>query len=239
MQRRIFISGTDHGLGAALAVASADRGDLVFAGVLAEPAPEAQVETRANGGAIRRVRVDIGSDASVAQAVALVAEQTGAIDLLVNNAGILGDIERTAFEPLDFDRMAEVYNVNALGSLRLSRALLPLLLAGLEKLIVNISSEAGAIGACGRSAWYGYAMSKAALNMQSALLHNLLRDSGGRVLVLHPGHVRSFMRGGEDLSASLTAEEAARLVLANIESAGQLSGQHPAFLGPHGEHLPW
>ena len=240
MFRTVLLTGTDHGLGAALACRLADQGSMVFAGVLKPPTGPA-VEPRASGGSIRRLVVDIGRDDSVTTALAAIREQNDRLDLVINNGAILGDIKRNALDPLplDYDEMLRVYNVNVLGSLRLSQACLPLLLAGDAPLIVNISSEAGSIAACWRDSWYAYAMSKAALNMQSALLHNLLKPKGGRVLVLHPGHVRTFMQGALDATGALSPEESADLVIANIERSGQLSGDHPAFLGPNGEKLPW
>ncbi len=239
MAQYVFISGTDHGLGAALAECLADQGAMVMAGVLNPLLVNDEPEIRKNGGRIRRWQLDIASDESVARVATMVRRECASLDVLINNAAILGDISGTVFDPLDFDAMLQVYNVNTLGSLRLSQAFLPLLLAGQERLLVNISSEAGAIAACQRDRWYAYAMSKAALNMQSVLLHNLLRDQGARVLVLHPGHVRTFMQGSEDLSGTLSPQEAARLVIANIERSKTLSPERPAFLGPQGENLPW
>jgi NAD(P)-dependent dehydrogenase (short-subunit alcohol dehydrogenase family) len=226
---RVFITGADRGLGLALANAWTERGAEVLAGVLGERADDAAP-------AVKTVHLDVSSDESVRQVVLGV---TGPIDLLINNAGILGDIDHTAFDSLDFDEMARVYNVNVLGALRVTQAFLPRLLEGSLKLVVNISSEAGSIGLSSRNSWYGYAMAKAALNNQSALIHNLLRPQGGRVLVLHPGHVRTFMRGQEDTSGALSAEEAALRVLANIDRFGSVTGNLPEFRGPDGELLPW
>jgi NAD(P)-dependent dehydrogenase (short-subunit alcohol dehydrogenase family) len=135
--------------------------------------------------------------------------------------------------------MARVYNTNALGTLRVTQAFLPHLMAGTLKLVVNVSSEAGSIGLCHRDSWYAYAMAKAALNQQSALVHNLIRPRGGRVLVLHPGHVRTFMRGHEDTTGALTPAEAAERLAANVERFGAVTGPHPEFRGPDGEALPW
>lgn len=233
----VFITGTDHGLGAALATRLADQGARVFAGVLSPPLQTEQ--TWPGGGSLHRVPLDIGSDESVAGAAAFVSQRCDHLDWVINNGAILGDIVHTAFETLDFDHMLRVYNVNTLGSLRVSHALLPLLLRGSDKLICNISSEAGSIGACQRRSWYAYAQSKAALNMQSALLHNLLRDEGGRVVVLHPGHVRTYMNGTEDLKGELGSDEAADLVLANIQRGRLWQGALPPFFDPRGELLPW
>jgi len=224
----VLITGCDHGLGRALAEEWTKRGAVVYAGVLSAPAEPHP--------GVRYLVLDVGDDASVARAAESIERP---LDLLVNNAGILGDIERTAFDELDFDEMARVYNINVLGTLRVTRAVLPRLLAGPTRLVVNVSSEAGSIALCERTGWYAYAMAKAALNQQSALIHNLLRDHDGRVLVVHPGHVRTFMRGSEDVTGTLTPGEAARRLLANVERFGSNAGRRPEFRGPDGEALPW
>ncbi len=232
----ICISGTDHGLGASLARLLAERGDLVWAGRFGST-------TRTASAGLRWVDMDISDEKSVQEATAQIRSATEHLDILINNAGILGAIQSTINDKLDFAEMSRVYEVNALGSLRLSQALWPLLIAAPSPLIVNISSEAASIGGCWRSSWFAYTMSKAALNMQSALLHNALRPHGGRVLTLHPGHVRTFMRGEEDKSGHLSPDEAARLAIANIQTyldqGERWPAEHPAFLGPEGETLPW
>jgi NAD(P)-dependent dehydrogenase (short-subunit alcohol dehydrogenase family) len=196
----------------------------VFAGVLNPASVEGAVV------------LDVSDGESVRRAAEAI---TGPLDIVVNNAGILGDIETSAWDALDFDEMARVYNTNTLGTLRVTQAFLPHLMAGGLKLVVNVSSEAGSIGQCTRDRWYAYAMAKAALNQQSALVHNLLRPQGGRVLVVHPGHVRTFMRGTEDSTGALTPAQAAERLVANVERFGLVSGPHPEFRGPEGETLPW
>lgn len=234
MVLNIVISGTDHGLGASLATLLADRGHRVLAGVLSPREPE---EPRDRGGVIRRVVLDIADGASVARA-AEVARSWGRVDWLINNAAVLGDIDATLDQPLDFAQMARVYDVNVLGTLRVTQAFLPLLAQG-ENLVVNVSSEAGSIAGCHRTGWFAYASSKAALNLQSALVHNTLRPRGGRVVVVHPGHVRTFMRGAEDTSGALSPDEAAALLVENIERGRHWEGEGPPFWGPGGEVLPW
>jgi NAD(P)-dependent dehydrogenase (short-subunit alcohol dehydrogenase family) len=229
----VFITGADRGLGEALVTAWAGRGANVFAGVM--DSRLAGTERTQGGGWIERLALDVSDGPSVDRAVRPVQLP---LDILVNNAGILGNIDTTVLDALDFEEMERVYNVNALGSLRVTQALLPRLMEGQTRTVVNISSEAGSIGQCGRTGWFAYAMAKAALNMQSALVHNTLRHYGGRVLVLHPGHVRTFMRGAEDVTGVLSPAEAAQAVLANVERPWK-AAEHPAFLGPLGEELPW
>ena len=232
MAQTLLISGTDHGVGAALVRLFSERGDTVFAGVLGASSRE----ILPSGGVVYWVPLDIGSDAGVAQAAEFVRTKTDHLDLIINNGAILGDIDSTLFDRLDFDQMLKVYNVNTLGSLRVTQAFLGLLLAGQEKLVVNVSSEAGSLGTCHRKNWYAYAMAKAALNMQSCLVHNLLEDHGGRVLVVHPGHVRTYMRGEVDVTGALSPGEAAEAIGENIKNSrpGALE-----FRGPDGELIPW
>ena len=77
---------------------------------------------------------------------------------------------------------------------------------GTDKTVVNISSEAGSIADYKRTGWFGYCMSKAANNMQGALIHNTLRREGGRVFQIHPGHVATYMRGHLDTTARITPD---------------------------------
>ena len=129
--------------------------------------------------------------------------------------------------------------VNAIGALRVTEAFWPLLAKGSGRLIVNISSEAGSIGQCGRDGWFGYGMSKAALNMMSAQFHNAVRPHGGRVLVLHPGWVRSYMKGELDAEAALSPEESAAALIKLIDARGGEAHAQPLFLDWKGDALPW
>ncbi len=137
--------------------------------------------------------------------------------MLIHNAAILGSITDHIRGPLNIAEMAEVFNVNTLGSLRVTQAMLPLLLQGQTKLIVDISSEAGSIKQCSRDGWFAYCVSKAALNMQARLIHNRLKQEGGQVILVHPGWVQSYMRGKLDASADLTPGASAQHIAARID----------------------
>jgi NAD(P)-dependent dehydrogenase (short-subunit alcohol dehydrogenase family) len=105
---------------------------------------------------------------------------------------------------------------------------------------VSISSEAGSIGQNWRDRWFGYCMSKAALNMEAALIHKRLLPLGGRAMQVHPGYVRSYMHGAKNEKATYEPEEAARLVLAAIAQRATLpAGERPDYFDLHGKDLPW
>ncbi|PDO10771.1 MAG: hypothetical protein BLM47_05410 [Candidatus Reconcilbacillus cellulovorans] len=234
-----LVTGADRGLGLALVRVLLKKGYRVFAGrYLGECAELDRLRTTA-GDRLDILPLDVGSDESVRDAAQAVEAETDRLDLLVNNAAVLGDIDATVEDALDFADMLRVYNVNALGALRVTNALFPLLKRGEDKLIVNISSEAGSIAACWRTAWFGYAMSKAALNRQSAIVHNHFRKFGGQVLVVHPGWIRTHMRGRLDEAAELSPDEAAELVGRLIDNHRAYAGDRPAFLNERGEPMPW
>lgn len=235
--RYALVTGADHGIGLELAQQLAERGYFVFA-CRVNP-EEKQIDGLATEkpDKVRVLQVDIGQDGSVLAMSAAVREAAPALDLLINCAGILGDIEKTVGDGLDFDEMLRVFNVNALGALRVTNALADLLKKGEGKLIVNVSSEAGSIQDCWRQGWFGYCMSKAANNMQGALVQNALREVGVRVVQMHPGHVATYMRGHLDLTAPLSPAQAAAGILRTALDAPLPPSILPLFLDGEGNSL--
>ena len=238
-----FVTGAGSGIGEALAHALAARGHTVFAGVL--PAQQAQAEAAyaAVGNPPRVVRLDVTDESSVDAAAASVAGRTRYLDAVINVAGVIGITSATPPAAFDYADVHHTFDVNALGPLRMANAFFPLLLGGRSRLILNISSEAGSVGTCTRDAWFGYCMSKAALNMASALLHNRLRPLGGKVLVMHPGWVRTRMGGTLETRAPLSPEESAQAILAQLGRAladePAFTGDRPAFVDWRGIPVPW
>lgn len=185
------------------------------------------------------VCADIGSDESVFKASNDIKNLTDHIDLLINCAGILGDMSKNLGDDLDFDEISRVINVNAIGTLRITNALSSLVLNSTEKTIVNISSEAGSIADCWRTGWFGYCMSKAANNMQSALVHNNMRELGGKVFAIHPGHVATYMRGHLDTTAKITPDVSAEGILHVVLDMPHPINSHPLYLDYTGKELLW
>ncbi len=218
MIRTTLVTGADRGVGLALAAKWLEDGNRVFAGQYAD-SPGLQELQQQYGEQLTVFPLDVASDASVKQAYEWVQSRTDKLDVLINNAAILGDIRNTILGELQYEEMLSVFNVNALGSLRMSQTFTPLLLQSDSKLIANISSEAGSITDCWRDAWYAYCMSKSAVNMQSKLIHNGLKPHGGRVLVFHPGWVKTHMQGKLDEAAELTPQQSAAGITKVIQSA--------------------
>ncbi|NBD24502.1 SDR family NAD(P)-dependent oxidoreductase [Paenibacillus glycinis] len=236
---QVCITGTDRGIGLELAKGLLRAGCTVHAGGIVDPNPELARLSAQFPGRLHPFRLDVGDDASVQEAADRIRGQTPALDMLINNAALLGDTGKTIADDLDFGDMQRVYNVSALGAIRMANALLEPVMNG-GKLIVNISSEAGSIGNSHREAWFGYCMAKAALNMGSTIIHNRIRPEGGRVLLLHPGWVKTFMGGSWNDAGTHTPEEAAAHILRLIEARGGELHDSPLYLeADTGNELPW
>ena len=135
-------------------------------------------------------------------------------------------------EDLNFDRIRKQYEVNALGPLRVSRALLPHLHEGSK--VVIVTSRSGSIGDNGSGRTYGYRMSKAAVNMAGINLALDLKPRGIPVLLLHPGMVKTDMGGGPQ---AVEAKDAAARMVARIDEL-DMDGTGK-FLHCEGYELPW
>ncbi|ANS76867.1 short-chain dehydrogenase [Paenibacillus yonginensis] len=213
MNRYAFVTGADRGVGLALVKGLLARGYTVFAGQYMPEWTELAELKREQGDSLLLVPLDIGSGYSVGEAAKQVTAVTDRLELLVNAAAILGDTEASIEDELNFEEMQQVYNVNTLGALRVTNALIGLVLKGEGKLVVNISSEAGSVEDSERTGWFAYCMSKSALNMQSKLIFNRIAPQGGKVLVVHPGWVRTYMSGQLSTEGELSADESAAAIL--------------------------
>jgi NAD(P)-dependent dehydrogenase (short-subunit alcohol dehydrogenase family) len=242
-----FVTGADRGLGLALCAGLLERGWLVFGGQYLPEWPELEALAERFPGRLVRVRLDVNSEDSAQEAARLVGEQAGRVDALINNAGVISSTcERSIREPQDYAEMHRLFDTNSLGPLRVVEAFVPLIDRSALKRLCFVSSEAGSIGRAGRTAWFGYCMSKAALNMAVRLLFNHLRPDGYTFRVYHPGWVRSYMLGRKNHKADLEPEEAARPALDYFLSGlpGENGGpapdeDHLVMRDYQGQEWPW
>ena len=178
------------------------------------------------------VRVESGVDITSDEDVAALAErlQGEPIDVLINNAGIL---ERNTLDNLNFDSIRQQFEINALGALRVTQALLPNLKAGSK--VVIMTSRMGSIGDNTSGSSYGYRMSKAALSMAGKSLSHDLKPRQIAVAILHPGLVSTPMTNYTE--GGISPEEAVKGLLARIK---QLNLENSGtFWHSNGKVLPW
>jgi NAD(P)-dependent dehydrogenase (short-subunit alcohol dehydrogenase family) len=210
MEQTALVTGADRGLGSALVAGLLERGWRVFAGQHRPDWPELSALALRYPGALHIIPLEVRSMASVQAAAQSVSTLVDHLDMLINNAGVgSATSSRSIREPQDYDEMHKMYDVNALGPLRMVEAFLPLVDRGALKRLSFVSSEAGSIARSTRTNGYGYSMSKAALNMSTRIMYNHLQPEGYTFRVYHPGWIRSYMSGSKSTEGDLEPEEAA------------------------------
>ncbi len=228
--RIAVVTGANRGIGQAVAQGLAKRGHHV---VLAVRRVNAAAETLASihalGGSAETLLLDIADEASAQQAARTLTERHGRVDVLVNNAGIMAGAAQTVFDTSVAEFEAALAT-NAFGAHRVTTALLPLLRAGASARVVNVSSTGGSItdtidAASPYSAFPAspYRLSKAALNMITAMQARDLRADRILVNAMCPGWVRTDMGGPQ---APKTPDEGADTVLwlATLPDTGPTGG---------------
>ena len=217
----VIITGANRGIGLALAKQFADRGDQVTA------------LCRRSSPALDALDVTVHEAFDVADGDAVdrfaASQAPGSVDLLVNNAGILDGM---GLDSLDEASIRRQFEVNALGPLRVTRALLPALAP--DARVALITSRMGSIGDNTSGGSYGYRMSKAALNAAGKSLAHDLKGRGISVAILHPGYVRTDMTGQNGL---VDTAESARGLIERMDALTPANSG--SFWHVNGDILPW
>jgi len=217
---RYLVTGANRGIGLEMCRQLAARGDEVVA-VCRRSSPEL------DGLGVRvESSIDVADDAAAKE---LAARLEGVkLDVLVNNAGIL---ERVELDNLDLDVIRRHFEINSIGPLRLTHAMLGNLGAGSK--IAIVTSLMGSITDNTSGGSYAYRMSKAAVNAAGVSLARDLEGLRIPVVLLHPGMVATAMTGGR----GVPVEESVRGLLSRIaELTLETSG---TFLHADGRTLPW
>ena len=214
-----LVTGANRGLGRETARQLAQRDYEVI--VTARDEAKAREAAQAIGAA-RALQLDVADSASIERAAAAVRDGPGALDVLVNNAGIGSDFGVAAAEP-DFAAIQRALDTNFFGAYRLTIALLPLLRASEHPRVVNVSSGMGGVAEMG--GWSpGYRVSKAALNAMTRMLSTELADAGIKVNSACPGFVATDM--GTPMGAAKSVEDGAAGIvwLATLPDDGPSGG---------------
>jgi NAD(P)-dependent dehydrogenase (short-subunit alcohol dehydrogenase family) len=160
-----LITGASRGLGLALARALARRRWALVIDARGGPGLEAAAAELGSTTEIRALQGDV-SDGTHRAELVRAAEELGRLDLLVNNASVLGPSPQPGLELYPLDEVERVYRVNALAPIGLIQIALPLL-RGSAGRVLNVTSDAAVEGYAG---WGGYGSSKAALEQLSNVL---------------------------------------------------------------------
>lgn len=193
--KTVFITGADGGLGIALVKEYLGRGYRVFGADIRKKAETEKLILESDGNYVF-FTADVSSTSSVQDLSKNIRAHTSSLDIIINAAGIIRPQSEDVLEDFDIDGSRKLFDVNALGPLRIVKTLINLLRRGEEKLLLNISSEAGSMTThADYINRYDYCMSKAALNIQSIILQRYLKPEGIRVLLFNPGWMHTQMGG--------------------------------------------
>jgi NAD(P)-dependent dehydrogenase (short-subunit alcohol dehydrogenase family) len=223
----VLVTGANRGIGLALAKRYLADG---YAVIGTARKPDEAKELKEAGATV--IALDVTDAASVK--VLVEALKGRPIDILFNNAGVAEQSGRGGLAELDLGSVAKTLEVNTIGPMRVTQALLPNLRAGKGKTVVSISSGLGSIGDNSGGGYYGYRESKAALNMFMRSLAAEFRNDGFLCVAMSPGWVRTDMGGAQ---APLSPEASAAGIAKTV--AGLTPKESGSFVSHEGKTLPW
>ncbi len=218
--KKVIVTGANRGIGLELCRLYSERGDQVTA------------LCRSHSNELRDLDFSVleGIEITDSGAIGGLAQTLRGhhFDCLIVNAGIL---EPDRLASLDYESIERQFRVNAMGSLRVVEALIPNLPRG--SCIALMTSRMGSIEDNSSGGYYGYRMSKAALNIMGKSLSIDLAPVGISVAILHPGMVGTQMTQGHGIHPALAAAN----LIERID--GLRASDSGTFWHAEGEVLPW
>jgi len=237
----VLVTGANRGIGLRLATNYAERGWTVIAtarkpekaddlNALAEQFPKIQVEY-----------LDLLDHEGIDKLAKKL--QDVPIDVLLNNAAMLGDPEMQDFGQLDYELMERVYAVNTVGTMKMAEAFFDHVAASEQKKIVAVTSLQASLGAMREPLIPFYKMSKTALNMGMKSTAKRVKSKKVTVVLISPGAVDTDMmnaaldHAGFKGNFLITPEESAEAVINIIDQYDlKMTG---TFMSHRGDVIPW
>lgn len=233
----VLVTGSNRGIGLEFARQYAEKGWRVIATVRDPKAATELQAIAAKHSNLTIEKLDVDDNAAIE---ALAAKYKGQpIDVLLNNAGWLGEPAAQALDTLDYETFENVLRTNTYAPLKLSQAFLPNVEAGSQKKIIAITSGLSSISGVTRFGnLYFYRVSKAGLNMAMRTLQADVRAKGIKVGILAPGVVetRLLAQSGWKGPEALKPEDSAAAVIKNIENLTETAAGFTLY---NGETVSW
>ena len=228
----VLITGANRGIGLELVKTYFKAGTWRILACCRAPehAEELSSIAKASNGKIIVHKLDVTDARSVADFYAAIKGDR--LDVLINNAGIMGGDRQSAFD-MDYEQWIEVFKVNTMAPLRIAQAVIDNLRSSKNPKIVTISSQMGALALKGRGV-YAYRASKAAVNKVMQTLALDLAEENITVTLIHPGWVQTDMGGkAADISVQESAKGIYELIFSlTLNDSGR-------FFKWTGEEHPW
>jgi len=238
----VLVTGANRGIGLALATNYAERGWTVYATARKPRKADALNALAAANPKVTVVKMDLLDHKGIDK---LAKQLKGVpIDVLYNNAAILGDPAEQVIGSYDYDALMNVMEVNVAGTLKMVEAFLDNVAASDQKKIVGMTSVQGSIGLLRDTSIPFYKMSKAALNMGMGSIALKLKGKKITVALVSPGAVDTQMMnsalsfaGMKNANFLITTEESAE---ACINVVDQFELKYTGYFMSHeGDIIPW
>lgn len=204
----VVITGGGRGIGAATARQLAEQGARVF--ICGRTESELR-ETAQSASGISWRALDIRDEEAVNEWVESIGEEMGRVDVLINNASILGP--RARLDETEVDAWRATLDINITGTFLMTRAAYPWLRKSEYPLVINLSSS---VGRRGRASWGAYSISKFGAEGLAEVAAEELADAQAAVISLNPGGTATKMRAQaypeEDPQVLPAAEEVAETI---------------------------
>jgi len=222
----ILVTGANRGIGLEFTRQYLSRGERVIA-CCRNPDQSSELQSLACP-ELDIISLDISDEASITSLPGQLGGQK--ITVFINNAGVYGS--KQALDQIDLSEWIEVFRVNTMAPLLLTRVLLPYMDAGAR--LAFLSSKMGSIAENTSGSTYVYRSSKTALNQVVRSLSHDLAHQGLPVVVLHPGWVKTDMGGPNALIDTQTSVKGLISVIDNLDES--TSGH---FFNYDGAEIPW
>jgi NAD(P)-dependent dehydrogenase (short-subunit alcohol dehydrogenase family) len=236
----VLVTGANRGIGLELTRNYAERGWRVYATARKPAKADALNAIAAEHDNVTVEQMDLLDLDGIDALAARLADVP--IDVLLNNAAMLGEPNDQNLGDLDYDLMTRVFNVNVVGTEKMVEAFIPHVQKSDQKKIVAITSTQGSISMVRGPGLLFYNMSKTALNMVMKSNSRALKKQGITVALVSPGAVDTDMmnlaldRAGVSFKL-LTPQASAEAVINVIDQYGiDLTG---TFMSHTGTEIPW
>ena len=220
----VLITGSNRGIGLALAENYAQQGWNVIATCRKPNKATDLISLKKKYNNVNIERLDVTAQKQINE---LAEKYNGTpIDVLLNNAGILGEVKDQIFGSLNEETFEQVFAVNTLAPLKVSEAFVENVSLSQQKKIVSMTSGLGSMQiTANQSYFYFYRMSKAALNMAVVAMNASLRKQGIISALIAPGQVdtKLLAESGYRGPNKITPDESAKSLIRIIDSLSQES----------------
>ena len=236
----VCVTGSNRGIGLQLAKELLENDNTVIttARDVSKAKDLLELQKKYGEGKVKITELDVGNENSIKAWASQLALEKIKLDVVINNAGIIGTepgYKKWTWDLVDQNEMMEVFKVNSVGPLLVSQQLLKHKILNRPALIANVTSKVGSVDDNGSGKGYAYRASKAALNIiNKSMSIDLKEEFDVTCMLLHPGWVQTDMTEKRGLIE--TPECAKGLIKAMEGKYGSLNGRWYDYKG---DEIPW